>query len=79
MFRTDLDSWIHYVWWWAAVLLLAYPAQVARLALRGRRSVRENWWRAGFLVLGKFPELLGQMKFLVHRHLGRQARLIEYK
>ncbi len=64
---------------WGAVLLLVYPLQVVRLALRGRRSARENWWRAGFLVLGKFPELLGQMKFLMHRYLGGQSRLIEYK
>jgi hypothetical protein len=32
-----------------------------------------------FLVLGKFPEMLGQMKFFLHRHLGGQSRLIEYK
>ena len=69
------------LWWgaWASVLLLVYPLQVVRLALRSGRAGRENWWRAGFLVLGKFPELLGQMKFLIHRHLGGQSRLIEYK
>ena len=69
------------LWWgeWALVLLLIYPLQIVRLAVRGERSARENWWRAGFLVLGKFPEMLGQMKFLLHRHLGGQSRLIEYK
>lgn len=56
-----------------------YPLQVMRLALRGDRSMRENWWRAVFLVIGKFPEMFGQMKFLFHRYLGRQSRLIEYK
>ncbi len=61
------------------VAFVIYPLQVVRLALRGNRSMRENWWRAGFLVLGKFPEMLGQMKFLFHRHLGGQSRLIEYK
>jgi len=68
-------------WWgaWALVLLLIYPLQVVRLAARGGRSARENWWRAAFLVLGKFPELSGQMKFLFHRHLGGMPRLIEYK
>jgi len=64
---------------WALLLLLAYPLQVARLAVRGNRTPRENWWRAAFLVLGKFPEMLGQMKFRIHRHLGGQSRLIEYK
>jgi GT2 family glycosyltransferase len=64
---------------WAFVLLLAYPLQVARLAVRGNRTTRENWWRAVFLVLGKFPEMVGQMRFQIHRHLGGQSRLIEYK
>ena len=31
------------------------------------------------IPLGKFPELLGQLKFLVHRHLGGKPQLIEYK
>lgn len=68
--------------WWgvlALVLLLIYPLQIVRLAVRGRRTPRENWWRAVFLVFGKFPEMLGQLKFLTHRCLGRQSRLIEYK
>lgn len=60
-------------------LFLLYPAQVGRLALRGERSARENWWRALFLVLGKFPEMLGQARYLVHRHVGGEARLIEHK
>lgn len=60
---------------WGLALLAAYPVQVARLALRGGRSPRENWWHAAFLVLGKFPEMLGQLKY----RLERQARLIEYK
>jgi GT2 family glycosyltransferase len=64
---------------WALMLLLIYPLQVIRLAMRGGRSTRENWWHAVFLVLGKFPELVGQLKFLFHRHLGGRSRLIEYK
>jgi len=50
-----------------------------RLALRGKYSPRANWWRAGFMVLGKFAELAGQVRFALNRVLGRQARLIEYK
>jgi GT2 family glycosyltransferase len=65
---------------WAGLLLLtAYPLQVIRLGLRGQYSARANWWRAFFLVLGKFPEIIGQLKFL-HRVLtGNRQRLIEYK
>ena len=59
--------------------LLAYPLQVLRLALRGDRSARENWLRAAFLVIGKFPEMLGQVRFITDHRFGVQSRLIEYK
>jgi hypothetical protein len=49
------------------------------LASRGTRSKRDNWWRAAALVLSKFPEMLGQTKFLRDRYRGIQSRLIEYK
>jgi GT2 family glycosyltransferase len=69
------------IWWggWALLIAAIYPLQVVRLALRGKHSARENWWHALFLVVGKFPEMLGQVKFMVHRHLGGHAALIEYK
>ena len=65
--------------WWASLLLFVYPLQVIRLALRDRNTVRANWWRAGALVLSKFPEMLGQLKFLLDRRRHVQSRLIEYK
>jgi GT2 family glycosyltransferase len=64
---------------WALALLVLYPLQVLRIAARGSRSARENCWEAVFIVLGKFPEVVGQMKFATHRYLGGKARLIEYK
>jgi hypothetical protein len=62
--------------WWGLVL---YPLQVARLAWRLPGHGHERRVRAFFLVAGKFPEALGQMKsWLLHaRH--RRAVLIEYK
>ncbi len=67
-------------WWsaWGLLLLAIYPLQIIRLAMR-KQQTRSNWRRAGFLVLGKFPEMLGQLKFLAHHHAGSQPRLIEYK
>jgi hypothetical protein len=59
--------------------LLIYPLQVARLGLRDARSARESWLRAVFLVIAKFPETLGIMRFHVRRALGLQPRLIDYK
>jgi len=64
---------------WGLAMLLIYPLQIVRLTLRGTRSVRENWWHAFYLVLGKFPEVMGQMSFLYNRLTGRVASLIEYK
>lgn len=62
--------------WW---LLLLYPLQVVRLALRGTRSARENWLRGLFLVIGKFPTTIGVLRFHVRRGLGRQRHRIDYK
>lgn len=61
------------------LLCMAYPAQIMRLALRGKHSARLNWVRASFLVLGKFPEMLGQIKFMYLHITGQQSYLIEHK
>lgn len=60
-------------------VLLAYPLQVIRVALRGRRDPRANWSRALFLMLSVFPAMLGQTQYLAHRALRRRSRWIEYK
>jgi len=70
---------VPFVHWWALLLLAVYPAQVVRIALRGKRTRRENWWRAAALVVGKFPEMLGQLKFVLERQRRIPSRLIEYK
>jgi glycosyltransferase involved in cell wall biosynthesis len=64
---------------WALMLLAAYPLQIARIAMRSTRSSGMRWKHAFFLVLGKFPELLGQLKFLHNHFMQRRTTLIEYK
>jgi GT2 family glycosyltransferase len=64
---------------WALGLLAVYPLQVARLWRRARHAVPAPAWYATFLVLGKFPEMLGQLKFLVGCLRGQRSGLIEYK
>ena len=64
---------------WGLSILLVYPAQIIRLALKSKRSIQENWWGALFLVLGKFPEVVGQLTYMINRFSRRTARLIEYK
>jgi GT2 family glycosyltransferase len=63
----------------AALALLVYPLQVARLAWRGAGSLGPRSVRALFLVLGKFPEALGGLTFQWQRRAGRRGALIEYK
>ena len=63
---------------WALALFLAYPLQVLRVGLRPA-EVPLKWWRAFFLILGRFPEGAGLFKFHMNRLRGRASVLIEYK
>ena len=67
------------LWPWGAAAWLIYPAQVLRQTVRNAGSLAERATLALFQVLARFPEGLGQIKFLRDRLLGRTARLIEYK
>jgi GT2 family glycosyltransferase len=62
----------------ALALLLAWPAQVLRLARRWG-GTRAAWERALFTVLGKLPEALGALGFYLGRITGQRRGLIEYK
>jgi len=59
---------------WFFALLLAWPAQVVRLA---RRS--GDWAQAFFLTLGKLPEAQGALEYKWNRLRGVRGGLIEYK
>lgn len=61
------------------LLLLLYPLQWGRLLLTTPGTLRERWARAGFLMLGKFAEAQGALKFWWMRLQGRRGELIEYK
>ncbi|MEO8243725.1 MAG: glycosyltransferase family 2 protein [bacterium] len=63
---------------WALCLLLAYPAQTLRLALR-HGNTRAAWEQATFLTLGKFAEAAGVGEYCGRRMAGRRAGIIEYK
>jgi GT2 family glycosyltransferase len=60
-------------------LALAYPLQMLRLFLRERGTAATRAARAFFLVLGKFAEALGELRYAARRWRGAPARLIEYK
>jgi glycosyltransferase involved in cell wall biosynthesis len=68
------------VWQPAALwLLLAYPLQVLRLALRDGIGDPARRVRALFYVLSRFPEAQGVLKFWADRLRQRRSALIEYK
>ncbi|MFN3643032.1 MAG: glycosyltransferase family 2 protein [Gemmobacter sp.] len=59
-------------------LLLAWPAQAARLARRWGGD-RAAWEAAALSVIGKPAEAVGVIGYHLARRLGRRPRLIEYK
>jgi GT2 family glycosyltransferase len=65
--------------WWALIIVGVYPLQWARLALSARKSITAKWLWAGAMVIGKFPEMLGQLKYYLDRWRKSNSRIIEYK
>jgi len=65
--------------WGTLALLFLYPLQVVRLGLMGTSSSKDNWLKALFLVLSKFPEFLGQANYWVSKLRSLRVNLIEYK
>jgi hypothetical protein len=63
----------------ALFILAVYPMQVIRLALRSTGSALDRWTYAFFLVLGKFPEAVGQLRAMLVRLRGQAPVLIEHK
>jgi len=62
------------------LLLLAYPLNVVRIALRLRKSGESRPWTvAVFLVLDKLPGAIGWLRFHWGRLIGNRARIIEHK
>ncbi len=64
----------------AGLLVLAsYPLQVLRMTFKGRGARGASFYYAFFVLLGKFPEMWGMMRYYWNRNLRIKARLIEYK
>lgn len=69
-------------WIAAAVLAVVWPAQVLRLTVKERRAglpPRLAQASGFFLMLGKFAEFAGIVRYATNRLLRRAPRLIEYK
>ena len=69
-------------WWAAAIGVLIYPMQMARIAWRKYRAgdARDFAVASGFfLVIGKFAQAKGLLRYHWRRLTGGTASLIEYK
>ncbi|MCC6682548.1 MAG: glycosyltransferase family 2 protein [Phycisphaeraceae bacterium] len=67
---------------WGLLLLLVYPVMIVRLTLAARKrgmTAKDAWAWALLCMLGKFPSMLGQVRYWLARLAGRRATLIEYK
>lgn len=63
-------------------VLLVYPLQIARIAWSKKKKnspVGQGLLYGLFCVLGKFPELIGSLRFYLNLWRGRRGRIIEYK
>jgi GT2 family glycosyltransferase len=67
------------VWPWGLAAWLIYPLQVLRQTIRNRGRPKERALLALFQVLSRFPEGIGQVKFMRDRIFGLRSALIEYK
>jgi hypothetical protein len=61
------------------LLLIIYPVQVARIATKEGILSKQSWVYAFFVTLGKFPELQGQIRFIINKVMRSNSTLIEYK
>lgn len=67
---------------WCLLLFIAYPAQFFKIAININKQIDD--WRYSFLysfftVIGKWPQLYGQLFFLANILSKKRARIIEYK
>jgi GT2 family glycosyltransferase len=63
-------------WWWLALL---YPLQLLRLAGRYGIGNGLGWSRAWLMLVARFAEASGVLKFHWNRLFRRRSALIEYK
>ena len=61
------------------VLLLVYPMQILRMTFKSSFPLKKAFLYSLFLVLGKFPEQVGQFKFIWNKLRNKTSKIIEYK
>ena len=61
------------------LLSISYLIQIIRISLKRGKLTYINIVYAFYLMLGKLPEGIGQLKYIFNRIFSRQNSLIEYK
>lgn len=59
--------------------LLIYPIQIVRMTIKSHLPFKKAFLHSSFLMLGKFPELVGQCKYHWNRIRNKRSQIIEYK
>ncbi len=59
--------------------VMIYPLQWVRLAMRGGKSSSNAFVSSGLIILGKFAEFGGAMRFFINHLHGYAPKIIEYK
>jgi glycosyltransferase involved in cell wall biosynthesis len=60
-------------------LFMIYPLQVLRMTFKSNMTKKNAFLYSFFLLLGKFPEQVGQLKFMWNQFRNKRGQLIEYK
>jgi len=63
----------------SSLALLIYPLQLARIAVTHASTLPNPWIYGVFMVMVKFAELQGILKFCLRHWSARPSKLIEYK
>lgn len=61
------------------IFLMIYPIQILRLMLKSQQKIKDAFTHSFFTVIGKFAEMVGQLKFFKTKYLNEKVNLIEYK
>ncbi len=64
--------------WWL-VLLLAYPAQIIRIAVRARRLVPNPWAYAAIMTVSHIAGFQGVCQYALQATTGSAPRQADYK
>ncbi|QDU70710.1 glycosyltransferase family A protein [Mucisphaera calidilacus] len=75
-----LAALVHPAWWLAAAALVGLHALVYVRIARAIRDEqrRPQWAYARYVMLGKYPEFLGILTYLINRLRGKATPIIEY-